>query len=201
MAKIAVDVVLLPSTEMMERAIAVNKELLKRGEAKIVLDKERCLPHISLCMGCIDEEKLPVIEAILDGIAAEFSAFRLEATAFGTEVIPTGKTVSFFTIGHQDGVQKLHETVMGRLWPYLSYDVTVPMLFNPPEVEEVTLYWIRGYAKKYGDPSMFRPHITVGFGKTDGVGKPIPFSASRIALCHLGNYCTCRRILISSDLR
>ena len=73
MTRIAIDVVLLPSGTMMNRAIEINKELLKKNENKIVLHKEKCLPHISLCMGCINEDKIPEIKNILDKISTEFS--------------------------------------------------------------------------------------------------------------------------------
>jgi len=65
MRKIAIDVALLPSKEMMDKAIEINKELLKKYEDKIILDKEKCLPHISLCMGCIDEDRIPEVKQIL----------------------------------------------------------------------------------------------------------------------------------------
>ena len=51
MQKTAIDVVLLPSPEMAARVIAINQELLKSAERKIILDEQVCLPHISLCMG------------------------------------------------------------------------------------------------------------------------------------------------------
>jgi hypothetical protein len=89
---------------------------------------------------------------------------------------------------------------MKKLWKYLSYDVEISMLFNPREVEEVTLYWISNYANYYEDPSLFHPHITVGFGETCKFQLPIDFTASKIALCHLGNYCTCRKVILSSEL-
>jgi len=62
MTEIAIDVVLLPSDGMMNRAIEINKVLLKENENKIILHKEKCLPHISLCMGCIEENKIPDIK-------------------------------------------------------------------------------------------------------------------------------------------
>ena len=78
--------------------------------------------------------------------------------------------------------------------------VEISMLFNPPEVEGGTLEWIKDYAKKYDNPLLFDPHITVGFGETDKFILPIEFTASTIALCQLGNHCTCRKVIISSDL-
>ena len=55
MNKIAVDVVLLPSDEMTDRAIRANTELVEKFGSEIVLNKKNCLPHISLAMGCINE--------------------------------------------------------------------------------------------------------------------------------------------------
>ena len=76
MAKLAVDVVLLPSEEMADKAIAANKELLKQYADKIVLDKENCLPHISLAMGCIDEKDIAEIKRTLRVIAGQCSFSR-----------------------------------------------------------------------------------------------------------------------------
>ena len=200
MTKIAIDVALLPSEEMMNKAIEINKELLKDNEDKIILDKEKCLPHISLCMGCIEEDKLPEINNILNEISKDFSQFNLQAIDLKADIIPTGKKVSELHVKNQDELQKLHESIMKKLWNYLSYDVEISMLFNPPEVEEVTLYWIKNYAKKYDNPSSFHPHITTGFGETDKFQLPIDFTASKIVLCQLGNHCICRKVIISFDL-
>ncbi len=200
MTKIAIDVVLLPSGQMMNRAIEINQELLRDHEHLIVLDKEKCLPHISLCMGCIEESEIPEIKNQLYQIASGFSPFHLQTTDLVAENTPTGKKVSVLEIKNQEDLQRLHETVMKKLWKHLSYDVEVSMLFNPPEVNEETLYWIRNYANNYEDPSLFEPHITVGFGTTGHFQPPISFSASEIALCQLGNYCTCRKVILTSEL-
>jgi len=151
-------------------------------------------------MGCIEENNIPGIKYVLDEISTEFSPFHLQAIDLQAEIIPTGKKVSVIQIKNLDNLQKLHETVMKKLWKYLSYDVAASMLFNPPEVEEETLYWIRNYANNYEDPTLFDPHITVGMGETDKFQMPIHFSASEIALCQLGNYCTCRKVILSSEL-
>lgn len=200
MTKIAIDVVLLPSEEMMDIAIKINKELLKEYENKIILDKQKCLPHISLCMGCIDKNNILEIEDILKDIVLQFSKMNLVADKLKPETIPTGKIVSGMVIQNTKELQDLHEIVMKKLWNFLSYNVEVSMLFNPLEVEEVTFYWIKNYAKKYDNPSSFHPHLTVGFGETDKFQFPIKFTSSKLALCQLGNYCTCRKVIISFDL-
>jgi hypothetical protein len=55
MAKIAVDVVLLPSERVTNQAIEANKGLLKQYADRIVPDKENCLPHITIGYGQVDD--------------------------------------------------------------------------------------------------------------------------------------------------
>lgn len=199
MARIAVDIVLLPSDEMTDYAIEVNRELLKTFDNKIILNKEICLPHISLAMGCIDEKDIPDIEKILRDIAEKYSFKELRVVDICAETIPAGKKVSGFKIEKTKELQLLHEEVMQRLTPYFTYDVTTAMLFSPPEVEQATLFWIKNYPEKSSFEN-FSPHITIGFGETDKVKVPIKFAASKLALCHLGNHCTCRNVLVSTEL-
>ncbi len=46
-------------------------------------------------------------------------------------------------------------------------------------------------------------HIGIGEVENEicGIEFPIQFTASKLALCHLGNYCTCRKILSLHDLK
>lgn len=199
MARIAVDIVLLPSDEMTDYVIEVNRELLKTFDNKIILNYENCLPHISLAMACIDEKDIPDIEKILHDIAKQYSFSELRVVGIYAETTPTGKKVSCFKIEKTKELRLLHEEVMQRLAPYFTYDVTTPMLFSPPEVEQATLFWIKNYPEKSSFEN-FSPHITIGFGETNKVGLPIKFAASKLALCHLGNHCTCRKILASTGL-
>jgi 2'-5' RNA ligase len=199
MARIAIDVVLLPSDQMTDYAIEVNRELLKTFDNKIILNNENCLPHISLAMGCIDEKDISDIEKILRDIAKRYSFSELRVVGIRAETIPTGKKVLGFNVEKTKELQLLHEEVMKGLAPYFTYDVTTAMLFSPPEVEETTLFWIKSYPEKSSFEN-FSPHITIGFGETDKVEVPIKFAASKLALCHLGNYCTCRKVLVSIEL-
>ena len=200
MGKLAIDVVLLPSDEMMGKAVDINRELLKDNKDKIVLDKEKCLPHISLCMGVIEDKDIEDVEKVLKGISKEFSPFHLTAEKLKADKIPTGDIVSGIKVANHEELQKLHETVMNKLWKYLSYDVDTSMFYNPEEVEEVTTYWVKKYADKHENPFLFHPHITVGFGHTDKFEFPMEFKVSTLALCQLGNYCTCRKVLSSTEL-
>jgi len=206
MAEIAIDVVLLPLEEMADKAIAANKELLKQCADKIVLDKENCLPHISLAMGCIDERDIADIEKILQAAAKQSSLGQLNIIGIHTGTNSAGEKVSVFQIEKTEALQLLHEEVMQKLAPYFSYDVTADMVLSPPMAGESTLAWIKNYPEK-SSFEKFSPHITIGYGEINDYSFPIKLTVStarcpveKLALCHLGNHCTCRKILASVKL-
>jgi 2'-5' RNA ligase len=200
MGKKAVDVVLLPDEAMTGKAIEANAELVKKFGGKIVLNKKNCLPHISLAMGCIDEEDIAAIERILRSIVTGSSLGDL--TILGVRVLgnSAGEKVSAFEVGETKELQLLHKTVMEKLAPYLSCDVTSDMVCAEGEVEKSTLLWIKNYRGKSSFGKFF-PHITIGYGELSKfLSFPIKFAASKLVLCHLGNHCTCRRVLASVEL-
>lgn len=199
--KIAVDVVLLPPDEIMYKVIEVNQALLKTFDKKIVLNKQNCFPHISLAMGCIKKDDIPKIGTILKDIIENFSPIMLTISDIRAETIPTGEKVVSFEIEKTRDLQLFHETIMNKLSPYFTYNVSLDMIYALPnkQVEGVTMYWIKNYLKESSFEN-FSPHITIGIGEIEGeisgIKFPIKFNASELALCHLGNYCTCKKILL-----
>jgi len=199
MARIAVDVVLLPSNEMTNKAIEANAELVRKFGEKIVLNKESCLPHVSLAMGCIDEKDLTSIGKVLEVIAQESSFGNFKVVGIRTSTNARGEQVSVFEIEITEKLQSLHEKVMKKVTPFFNYDVTGDMIYGHEQVAQTTLLWIKNYPEKASFAN-FLPHITIGYGEIERPAFPIKFTASKLALCHLGNHCTCRKILVSSDL-
>jgi len=195
MARIAIDAVLLPSETMTDKAIEANRRL---SDERIVLGKGCCLPHISLAMGCIEKNDIGEIERILQEIAEQCALSRLKVTGIHLGTNSVGEKVSSFQIERTEAVQSLHEKVMQRLKPYLTYGVTADMVLSPP-VDESTLRWIRNYPEESSFENFF-PHITIGYGAIGFFPSPREFAVSKLALCHLGNHCTCREVLISLTL-
>jgi len=202
MSKIAVDVVLLPDEEMTGRAIKANAEIIKKAGREIVLNKEDCLPHISLAMGCIDRKDISAIEKILERIAEEYAsgAAKLSITGVHIATNSVGEKVSAFIVEKTKGLQLLHEKIMQDLRPYFSYDVSADMIYGTGQVAHSTLLWIRDYPDKSSFAN-FSPHITIGYSEANSIESPIDFTTSRLALCHLGNHCTCRQILTSVEIK
>jgi hypothetical protein len=88
---------------------------------------------------------------------------------------------------------------MADLASWFTQDVTEAMVLDEA-VAPSTLDWIRTYPEKAAYEN-FRPHITIGYGRLPATAAlPIPFVVTRLALCHLGNHCTCRRTLLSHEL-
>jgi len=194
MSKIAIDVVLLPDDKMTEKVIEISAKQSNNYNGKILLNKNNCLPHISLAMGVISQEDIFKIVKILERISLQFKIFNLEADEYTFPSIPSGEIVSNFSVKKTDELQSLHEIIIKEIKTFFSYDITVDMMYSPPKVEELSLYWIKNFLKN-SSYDKFRPHITIGFGKEKNIDTPIKFSAPALALCHLGNYCTCRKIL------
>ena len=199
MAQIAVDVVLIPSQEMMEKAIEANRELLKQYPNKIILDKDNCLPHISLAMGCINKKHIPDIEIILCKITQNYRIGPLHAAGIHIETNSAGEKVSVLQIKKTEQLQSLHEQVLQKLSAFFSYEVTANMMISDEVVSESTLLWIRNYPEKSSYENFF-PHITLGYGEVEIGFLPTIFTVSKLALCHLGNHCTCRKVLAKAEL-
>jgi len=199
MSRKAVDVVLLPDEVMTDRAIEINAELLKRFGSKIVLNKQNCLPHVSLAMGCVEEADIPSVEKVLEAIAKETSFGDLKVVGIRPSGNSKAEIVSVFEVEKTTWLQSLHEKVMDRLTRYFSNDVTENMIYGDEDVAESTLLWIKNYRQKSSFENFF-PHITIGYGQIENQVQPETFSASQLALCHLGNHCTCRMVLLSIGL-
>lgn len=197
--RLAVDFVLLPSEQMTEIAIEANKKLLQDNPAKIVLNKRDCLPHVSLAMGCICEKDMAVIADILGYIAKRSVVGRLKAVDIHVDTNSVGEEVSVIRVQKTRRLQSLHETITREFTPYLNYDVSAEMLMMPDEVKESTLFWVKNYLRQSSFAAFF-PHITIGYGRLQNIDLPLQFTASKLALCHLGNHCTCRKILISTEI-
>ena len=199
MTKKAVDIVLLPDKAMTDRVIGINAELVKNFGKEIVLNKADCLPHISLAMGCADEGDIDVIKAILEIAAQESSFGDLRIVGIRTSTNSAGRKVSVFEVEKTQQLQLLHEKVMNRLEKYLSDDITESMVYGDRAVADSTLEWIKSYREKSSFSNFFA-HITIGYGEGIDVSLPIEFAVSKLALCHLGNHCTCRKVLASVEL-
>ncbi len=152
-------------------------------------------------MGCIDEADVVEIKKMLAALARQKSIQKLVVYGVFISISKNGDKVSVYVVEKTEQLQQLHEEVMNRMAKYTTYEAKKEMIYGYPEetVAEGTLLWINNYRKKASFAN-FLPHTTVGYGVIPTPEAPIEFGVSSLALCHLGNHCTCRRILTSVDL-
>lgn len=81
MDKIALDVVLLPSDQIMDAAIGINRKLIKSFGRHIVLNKKKCVPHISLVMGTMDKKYINEVRDCLKNLSKSTPPLKLKASA------------------------------------------------------------------------------------------------------------------------
>lgn len=194
MKRFAIDVAILPPDPVMDLALEWNRVLCKTRPANIVLDKMHYLPHISLAMGCLPAEQLEHANAILQSIATQHHALELRVPHIKTVDTSSGDSVVTFDIDLSLDLAGLHESIVTAFRPLLTEDVTEADIYDLPPIDTSSLDWINHYIPHYCFQH-FWPHITLGFGTPPGNFHPYSFQASRLAICHLGNHCTCRSIL------
>lgn len=197
MSRIAIDVVLLPETGIARLAIEANRKLVGNDREEIVLDEATCLPHISLAMGCIEAGQIDAISQTLAAVARDCPVEELTITGIVSVLNARNQPNSLFAIAKIRTLQTLHERAMEAMEPYVSRDVTAEMIYGDEEPAESTLTWIRDYRQKAAFAAFF-PHITIGYGIVqEPMTFPIRFITPELALCHLGDHCTCREVLAS----
>jgi hypothetical protein len=199
--RIAADVVLLPSEKVARTAIRLNRSLLESGGGGFALGGAGGLPHVSLAMGCVAAEELPLLEGLLEEIASVHPPVDLLFEGVHVATNAVGEPVSSLKIAPTPGLQSLHEAVMRRIAPHVARDATAEAFDGFPDVKPSSVLWVNRYADAAAF-AFFSPHVTLGIGTLDAAAPfPARDAAERLALCHLGNYCTCRKILFETKLR
>jgi hypothetical protein len=199
MKRLAIDVVLLPPDPVMDMALAWNRTLLKNGPQIIVLDKNRRIPHVSMVMGCLASENLQRAISMLQAVSVSHHVMKLNVSRISNAKTASG-TVASFDIELSQEVLRLHESIVTAFTPLLTQDTTQADLNDRPPIEPSAIEWINNYISDHCY-DRFWPHITLGFGNSPNDLAPFTFQASRLAICHLGNYCTCTKILTETVLR
>lgn len=202
--KLSVDFVLLPSEDFTKKVIELNHSLKRDYQNKrIVLDEESCLPHLSLLMGIIYKDSIREIKKKLNYLYKEFIPLDLEATDLTLEDLPTKDRIlriMGLKIRETKELKELHEKMVKDMSPYLiDSEVSKGMMFNPKEIDSEDTPWMFPYIRNFIRNSSyknFNPHITIGDGILEQkINLSMRFTSSRLAVTHLGNYCTCRKIL------
>ena len=161
MSKIAIDIVLLPSKEMVDNAIKLNKKIALHGKTEFELNTTNRVPHITLSMSCIEESNLNKIKNILSDISKNYSTFHLTIENFRIENLKDDKKYISLNIQDNAEIKKLHKEIMTKLQPYFTYNSSEGMFINPQEINDITIEWLNSWKNKHTKLDLFKSHLSI----------------------------------------
>lgn len=205
--EIAFDIALIPDKLIIDLATKYNHNLskVKDGTYPMFAPENNfgkgCLPHITLAQGFVIEKEIERLGECLETIVLKNSPLNLKITHAYSRALPNSLIGVGLAVQNNQELQVLHEKIMLSISPFTSYEGSISTLYRPEgeQLDETSLYWI----KNFRDQSFerFEPHITLGIGEPVNLNKQIDFYVNKIIIAHLGNYCTCRKILYSINLK
>jgi 2'-5' RNA ligase len=194
----AVDIVLIPDKQTRQLAIDLNARLRRDCPENITLGHEHYLPHISLCMGVLDEGKTADFTAFLARTATEQKIGKLRINGMVCNETDSCKMMNLLSIRKTNPLQQLHEKIVSAGDQFLDNKPT-KQVFADDKVSDSTLEWVSSY-RQAASFERFFPHITLGYGRTEVKPFTTDFYPEKLALCHLGNHCTCKNIITAVDI-
>jgi 2'-5' RNA ligase len=183
---IAVDVAVLPPPPIWHRAIELSAALPLSESFGLRLSDD-VMPHITLTQQFVGTEQLGAaldrVGAVLEDVAA------LPLTVTG----PGGSSAVWMSIEPTPALMNLHRRLMAALAPFERPRGTADAFFGG-SARLGDIAWVSGFRHSASDAA-FKPHITLGHASKLPAVERMTFQATTIAACHLGRFCTCRRVL------
>lgn len=196
----AIDLVLLPDASTTNCAIVLSEDLLNGKNAKrLILNKQNRLPHISLAMGVITENDMGQLATGLAAMAEAIHTPTLRTMRVKSQPDPTD-AIALIDLERTDELLAVHEQAMKLLAPIRSKNVAADDFADPLPDNSGTIDWVRDFEGSAAY-QRFSPHITLGYGHLSNPAFPEAFLADRLAVCHLGEHCTCSEILFQVSLQ
>lgn len=195
----AVDIILMPAPEIMNKALKINRMLTDfSGNKTIVLNEKNCIPHISLAMGTFNIAYLEEFYGELRSIGKKYLPYQAKYKGLAAVKTSENAVVSGIDIIKDECIIELQEDIKNLLLSYNSGEVTSDMVYpDDKKITDFTLNYSSDYLKNSTEDN-FSPHITLGYGDVYDLKNipviPSSFECTEIAICHLGNHCTCKKI-------
>lgn len=159
----------------------------------------RHLPHISLVQQFSPTTELTVIEQTIADVVSKHPPIDLTLAS-----ITTSQTTSSLTVTPSPVLDTLHRRLMDQLaifdvglgdeHAFINTDTTPT---DAARLRDIT--WVSQFRTEAAYDA-FAPHVTLGVGAIKTTIPKTTFTASVIALCILGRFCTCQKVLASWEL-
>jgi 2'-5' RNA ligase len=184
---IALDVAVLPPPDVADKAIALSAALPEAESPPLRLDADH-LPHITLMQLFARVNELDLVMSKVDEAVRGVGPLALPVAGGGQAT-----NAVWMAIEKTPPLVELHERLMEALRGVERPDGGTGAFFGD-DARLRDVLWVAGYRLK-SSFHHFEPHITLGHGSEPPRVEPFAFEADTVAVCHLGRYCTCRRVL------
>ncbi len=189
---IAIDIAILPPANVSARAIALSAALPPDESQGLLLGTDY-LPHVTLTQQFVLSESLDSLLEQIDHVLRDRPPLHLRVVGGGK-----GSNSVWMSIERSPELVTLHEQLLQAAEPF---EVTIgdSSAFFGDDARDRDVRWVREF-RHQSSFDRFTPHITLGHASTPPVIEPMSFVATTVAVCHLGRFCTCRRIVRAWDL-
>ena len=172
-----------------ERVRSINATLRANAADGFQFDPTH-LPHVTLLQQFVWRSHLPTLKRALYAILSAAAPLRLRAAGVGK-----GEHTLHLLLEPTPDLQALHERLMDAGRRTAEPAGGAEAFYSEGEPARARdVRWVAEYCVQAAY-SKFWPHITLGVGQETDPVEPFDCTATRVALCHLGRFCTCRVIL------
>jgi 2'-5' RNA ligase len=193
MSLIALDIAVLPPDDVTQRAIALSASLPAAESQGLCLGPDY-LPHVTLVQAFVDEREIVPLFTQVEDIVPERPPLHLRVSGGRS-----GASSVWMGIEPALVLVELHQHLLDAVLPFERADGDVSAFFGG-DARERDVRWVAQY-RETSSGRAFQPHITLGHASHSPVIEPFDFTATRVAACHLGRFCSCRRVLRAWHLR
>lgn len=195
----AVDIVLLPDIDIHQKIVAIHKQLNTGENKQAIALGDVCLPHLSLAMGGLKAENQEPLFSIIEKISKSFRGIELHFDHISQHQNAKGESINSLEHQNNDTLRALHQDIISATANLLGNKVVAKNFTGKEAPNQDSINWVNEYFEKHSLQN-FAPHITLGTGTFDGSFEEFKAVFKRLTVCHLGNYCTCQKILFETNL-
>jgi len=190
---VAVDIAVLPPDPISSLAIELSAALPREPNG-LLLASDDYLPHITLLQQFVQADALSAFLDSVGGVVQQARPITLRVSGGGM-----GSSSIWMSIERTPALVDLHTRVLDAA---LAFDREQgdASAFFATDARDRDVQWVTGYRTASSGPS-FQPHITLGHGTRPPTIEPVDFEVTIVAACHLGRFCSCRRVLREWRLR
>ena len=151
---------------------------------------ETHLPHVTLVQQFVREADLPAVLTLVGRIAVEAPPIALRGAR-----LQRGRTTVSLSVDGGPALERLHRCLLEGLEPHAAPRADGSAFVDGGEpARDGDIDWVTHFRAQAAG-ARFDPHVTLGVGSLGGPAPEIAFTATELAACRLGRFCTCSRVL------